>query len=370
MRPRLLAIVPDPRRPFAQAGGVLSSARSIFGDELEAAFEVSIVDTTMRAFPFPDLRERVAAAARRAAAVITQLRSFRPDVVLTFCGAGTSFYEKSSLLLLAKQAGARAYLSPRSGQAEAWLAESAAARRWVALTGARIDGVLVQSESWRDIYARAGVPQGKLHVWHNSVDTAAWAPIAAARGPWSPGRPFRFLFMGWAIEAKGLRELVAAATRLRDVPGPPFELAIAGGGAVGQELFARRARGDLPSHVELLGWVTGEARLAEFARADALVLPTWIEGFPNVVIEAMACALPVIATPAGATRDVVVDGETGLLVPIRDEAALLAAMDALRREPARAAVMGRRGLERARAKFDKSVAIAKLVEVLRSGLPR
>jgi glycosyltransferase involved in cell wall biosynthesis len=176
--------------------------------------------------------------------------------------------------------------------------------------------------------------------------------------------------MGWAIEAKGLRELVAAAERLALRPGAPFELAIAGDGAVGEELRARRARGELPAHIEMLGWVTGEQRREEFAAADALVLPTHIEGFPNVLIEAMSCGLPVIATPVGAIPDVVAPGETGLLVPVQDTTALMEAMDRLRNDPAQAAAMGERGIERARVRFDRALAVEKLIQILTRGLPQ
>jgi len=368
MKPRLIAIVPDPEGAFAQAGGVLSAARAVLGPEIREAFDVRIVDTTMRAFPPPDLPERLVSGAQRAATAVRIIATHRPHVALAFAGDRTSFYEKASLLLLAKAAGARAYLSPRSGRSKDWLAQSAAARRSVAFVGQRIDGFLVQSEGWRGIFADAGVPADRLHVWHNAVSTDAWTPVAAARKPWAPGRPFRFLFVGWAIASKGLRELVSAAGRLAARPGPPFQLAIAGDGAVGAELRARKARGELPAEVELLGWVKDEARVQAFADADALVLPTWIDGFPNVILEAMACALPVIATPVGAIPDVVVPGETGLIVPPRDEDRLLEAMDELRQKPERAAAMGQRGLARARDRFDRSLAVSKLLAILSSEL--
>jgi glycosyltransferase involved in cell wall biosynthesis len=244
----------------------------------------------------------------------------------------------------------------------------------------RIDGLLVQSPSWRDFYADVGVPPAKLLVLPNPVDTALWGPIAAGRaacpgGMEAPGgltrgaplageRPFRFLFAATAIATKGLRELVAAAELLRERPGPAFEVAIAGDGAVAEELRARREAGRLPPEIVLLGWVTGDALAEAFARADALVLPTYYEGLPNVVLEAMACALPVIATPVGAIPDVVADGETGLLVPMKAEGPLADAMDRLRRDPAAAAEMGRRGRARVEARFDKAAIVERFIEIL------
>lgn len=361
---RLLAVMPDPYARYEQAGGVLSASRAIFGERLAEVFEIRIVDTTMRSFPVARLPEKVAAGSRRVALTVRHSALFRPDVAVVYCSDGPSFYEKSSLLLVAKAAGARAFLSPRSGRSEAWLRGSAVARRWLAFVAERIDGLLVQSPSWRDFYADMGVPPAKLHVFPNPVDTALWAPVAAGRAACPPERAFRFLFAATAIATKGLRELIAAAELLRERPGPAFEVAIAGDGAVAVELRARRDAGRLPKEIVLLGWVTGDALAEAFARADALVLPTYYEGLPNVVLEAMACALPVIATPVGAIPDVVADGETGLLVPMKAEVPLADAMDRLRRDPAAAAAMGRRGRARVEARFDKVAIIERFIEIL------
>ncbi|MCC6554761.1 MAG: glycosyltransferase family 4 protein [Polyangiaceae bacterium] len=366
---RLLAVMPDPHAQYGQAGGVVSAARAIFGERLAEMFEIRIVDTTMRSFPIASLPEKMAAGSRRLARTVRHSALFRPDVAVVYCSDGPSFYEKSSLLLIAKAAGARAFLSPRSGRAESWFRESAAALRWLRFVVERIDGLIVQSPRWADVYASLGVPRDKLRVLLNPVDTERWARVAerrAARGVAPGARPFRFLFAATAIATKGRRELVAAAEILRARPGPAFEVAIAGDGAVAAELRGRRAAAALPAEILLLGWVKGEALEDAMDRADALVLPTYYEGMPNVVLEAMACALPVITTPVGAIPDVLIDGETGLLVPVKAVEPLAAAMDRLRRDPAAALAMGRRGLELVRARHDRAMIVERFIEILTS----
>jgi glycosyltransferase involved in cell wall biosynthesis len=93
-------------------------------------------------------------------------------------------------------------------------------------------------------------------------------------------------------------------------------------------------------------------------------LPTWVEGFPNVILEAMACALPVIATPVGAIPEVVEDGVTGLVVPVRSPERLAEAMDRLRRAPDEAVRMGQRGVERVHGRFNVEQGLARFREIL------
>ncbi len=92
-----------------------------------------------------------------------------------------------------------------------------------------------------------------------------------------------------------------------------------------------------------------------------LVLPSWIEGLPLVVLEAMAAGVPVVATSVGGTPEAVVDGETGLLVPPRDVDALAGAIDALLSDPERAQRLGAAGRRRARERFDADAAAQRVV---------
>jgi glycosyltransferase involved in cell wall biosynthesis len=370
-RTRLLAIAPDPARHYDQAGGVLADSRLLFQGALDSEYEVRIVDSLMRAYPRPGLLERMSAALRRIAWTIGVLLTWRPRTVVALCSEGTSYYEKSFLLGLAKLTGARTFLCPRSGFQEGWLNESRLARTWVRWSARWIDGFIVQSRFWFDLHARHGVPEQRMHVWFNVLETSRWAALAAERQP-AVGRPFRFLFLGWAVREKGLAELVEATARLAVRGGPPFEVIVAGDGAHGRELQKLRVRNEaaLPPELVLLGWVIGSERENALRRADALVLPTWVEGFPNVVLEAMACALPVIATPVGAIPEVVHDPETGIMVPVGSAERLAEAMDRMRRDPETAFRMGQRGLAVVRERFDAALGLARFRDLIRRNGPQ
>ncbi len=131
-------------------------------------------------------------------------------------------------------------------------------------------------------------------------------------------------FVGRLANEKGIRELVQAAALLAET-APSLRIALVGDiderDPVGRGLLEQMAASPNLFRVEATPLIE-----RAYAGFDLLVLPTYREGLPNVLLEAAAMALPVVATRVTGCVDVVIDGETGLLVPARDEASLAAAM--------------------------------------------
>ena len=124
--------------------------------------------------------------------------------------------------------------------------------------------------------------------------------------------------------------------------------------ALGERLILTGMRSDTP---ELL------------SAMDLFTLPSWREGMPRTIIEAMMMALPVVATNIRGSREEVVDGETGLLVPLRDPHALTKAIEQLYKDKEKAKVMGRVGRKRALELYDEEKVIQRQIELINnSGL--
>jgi len=103
---------------------------------------------------------------------------------------------------------------------------------------------------------------------------------------------------------------------------------------------------------------------ALLSAADVFVLPSYREGMPRSIIEAMASGLPVVATDIRGCREEVADGETGFLVPVRDARALAAALNRLVDDPDLRDSMGRAGTRRAQALFDEAQVLNRQMTVL------
>ena len=134
-------------------------------------------------------------------------------------------------------------------------------------------------------------------------------------------------FVGRLVRDKGISYLLQALSELPNDAGPPYHLAIVGDGPERVGIEAElRSRG-LRARVSLLGNRNDVARL--YPLLDLFVLPSLVEAFPMVVVEAMACAIPVLATAVGDVATIVEDETTGKVVAPADAAALREALAAL-----------------------------------------
>jgi glycosyltransferase involved in cell wall biosynthesis len=182
--------------------------------------------------------------------------------------------------------------------------------------------------------------------------------------PVSDEIPFAFLFIGRLLKEKGLVEFVEAARRLRGSTQARFIV-------IGQ--FSAEADGGI-SRATMDGWV--EEGLIEYmgpvsdvrpniAAAQCVVLPSYREGAPRVLLEAGAMGRPCVATDVTGCRDVVVDGETGLLCRARDPADLALKMERmLALSPAQRIEMGARARARVEARYDERKVIAAYLEAV------
>jgi len=217
--------------------------------------------------------------------------------------------------------------------------------------------------------ARAhGLSRGPVHAIGNGSDPARFRPDAATRARMRAelgtpdGRPV-IAVVGRLVAEKGYPELFAA---MRDVDA---ELWVIGGrlesdhaGSIRSAVETVEADPSTKARVRFLGY---RGDVPDLLRAaDIFTLPSHREGMPRSIIEAMLTGLPVVATDIRGSREEVVDGTTGLLVPVRDTGALAAALSKLAADPALRDKMGKAGLERARELYDERKVVARQLDLM------
>ena len=190
------------------------------------------------------------------------------------------------------------------------------------------------------------IPSGqwpKVQVVHCGIDAAFFA----AEHDLAANANDTLVCVGRLCEQKGQLLLVQAAAQLVR-QGVALKLVLAGDGELRGEIEAAVRDLGIEAHVRITGWISSARVREELLAARALVLPSFAEGLPVVIMEAMALGRPVISTFIAGIPELVLDGVQGWLIPAGDVDALAGAMrDCLRAEPQRLLAMGRAARARA-----------------------
>jgi glycosyltransferase involved in cell wall biosynthesis len=217
--------------------------------------------------------------------------------------------------------------------------------------------IIAQEVEAERVRARYGIPSVKIQRIFNPLDCSAWAPVDRFLARRSLGLPADARVVAWHgrvdVRTKGLDILVEAWGRLSaEFGGRKVRLILVGAGEDGEELTRL-----LSSSSNVL-WIDEFTRDNHMIRqylsaADVYAFPSRNEGFPVALMEAMACAVPVVAADIPGVRDVLEGGEAsgGVIVPPEDPAAMAHALCSLLADHAWAAELGRRGRQRIEQSF-------------------
>lgn len=298
------------------------------------------------------------------AALTRRLRQLAPDLLFAYTIKPVTYGH-----IAARLAGVPRRYAMITGLGYAFLGQDRLARRVlrraastlyrIALAGA--NGLFVQNpDDEHDLRAAGALPRRLpiTMVRGSGVDIDHYAPRPV------PAPPLVFLYIGRLVHEKGIGEFVEMARRVRAAhPDVRFR-------AVGWIDPNPASIG----HAELEAWVRegvieygGELAdvRPELAAAHVLVLPSYREGTPRSVLEAMSTGRPVITTDVPGCRETIVSGEHGLLVPARDPAALAAAAEQMIRDPDQRAAMGTRARARIEQLYDARVVAAAMLDAMK-----
>jgi glycosyltransferase involved in cell wall biosynthesis len=234
-------------------------------------------------------------------------------------------------------------------------------RRLDSRTARRCAALIAVSDDTRRAYLRQGYPD-RIEVVHNGIDLDGAAPAPSLRAELAlPNGTPLIGEIARLCDVKGQRELIEALPAVPDARLVLFGRDLEQGGAFQEGLERTADRLGVRDRVVFAGHRDDAAEL--LAELDLFVLPSWTEGLPLVVLEAMARRRAVVATPVGGTPEVVADGETGLLVPPRDPDALAAAIRELLADPERRRRMGEAGYRRAAERFSAEAMTRRVLEI-------
>lgn len=354
------AFPPPGRKIF---GGVVTDCRSLMGSSFSSQFQLAVVDSTQVSNPAPPFMMRLLLSWRKLAIFTYRIIAFQPDVALIFASAGASFFEKGIMAFISRTLGIPVLLRPVSGKTMDDFNGSLFSRFISRFTFQNANYVICQGLAWQDFLVNnLGFRCEQAPIVPQWTATNDLLVIGERRAIAITSKKPRLLFIAWLEADKGIFELLNATLVLSRKYD--FELTITGRGHAEAEAKTFVQANGLQHVVEFAGWVDGESKAGQFAGSDILVLPSWAEGFPNAIIEAMAAKVAVVVTSVGNIPSLITDGAQALLIPPRNVKALELAIERLLVDQQLRIGLAERGYAFARDNFSVEQGVVKLTAVI------
>ena len=271
--------------------------------------------------------------------------------------SGVSFYRKSACFFIAKLFRKKTVVHIHGGGFIDFYGRSnPMVRSLVRQVLDHADHIIVLSESFRS--AMLSITKNRnLSVVYNPIRVM---DFACSRSP-DPAASPKLLFMGDVIERKGIGELIGAMRIVTDRI-PQATLQIFGKGRLD---FYRQmaAEQGVAGAVTFGGFISGPEKIEAYRSSSLFLLPSYVEGMPMVIVEAMAAGLPVVATTAGGIPEIVEEGINGFLVPPRDTEALADRILRILSNPGLLGAMSDANARKARDVFDIDTIAPKICRI-------
>lgn len=307
---------------------------------------------------------RLAMAARAYGSCFWQLLRGRVSLMHVHAAMRGSFWRKAVFVFLGRMFGVPVLLHLHGSETVRFFERLPAPLQALVRLVLRLPAqVVVLSPTWHS-FIQTFAPGARVTVLANYVRVPAHirpAPDAGAAGTARP-RPVQVLFMGAVGRRKGVYQLIEALAQVKAAGQVQVMLKIGGSGEVDQCRALAQQLG-VERDVQFLGWVGSDQRDALLSEADIFVLPSFNEGLPMSLLEAMAAGVPVVTTRVGGIPDLVTDGHNGLLVEPGDVQALAQALVRLGQDPQARRAMAERAFAHVADHYSEAVNVPRLEQL-------
>jgi glycosyltransferase involved in cell wall biosynthesis len=349
-------------------GGIATYYQSLLNSSLPQRVDLCFVETSSQKrtqaqsgrFSFSNLVSALSDCGRFTNAVIKH----RPQLCHIATADGLSFGKHGVCVIIARLFGSRVLLHPHCGfsvlytdQPRWW--------QWFFRTIIRMtNGVVTLSTEWNQLTAI--LPGSSVYFLPNGIDLSAYRAVGLERRVVAKEpHHLKVLYLGYLGKAKGSFDLVEAAIRISNDKLPVVFDLVGGDWAPGEVEQVKKQvdQAGLGNIVSLHPPVVGAQKIDYFREADIFIYPSYSEGMPIAVIEAMACGLPIIASRVGGLPDLVIDGINGILVDAGSPDQLATAIKYLSTDPDLRIEMQLKSFQRAFDKFDIEKIVPRLIDI-------
>jgi len=282
---------------------------------------------------------------------------FKPDVIHIHLSSYFSFYRKLIIFLMTKLLQRKVLIHLHGAYFSSFYESNKIHTFLIRIVFSKADAIVVLSDGWKK-WVNSFIDTENIFVLYNPVDASAYKDVM----PWENERPDKnILFMGEIGQRKGAYDVIKLVPGIVEIY-PDTRFIFAGNGEIEKAKELCEKTGILDK-VEFPGWVGPATKKKYYSEACIYLLPSYDEGLPVSVLEAMAAGLPVITTPVGGVPDIVEDGINGFFVQpgdisaMKDRLLLLLSRRDIREK------FGRANKSKAKGMFDIKIIVNQLYDI-------
>tara|TARA_B100000579_G_scaffold230100_1_gene188506 strand:- start:496 stop:1608 length:1113 start_codon:yes stop_codon:yes gene_type:complete len=318
----LLIVGSFPKSKKKIYGGIAKSCEILLKSKEFSSFNIITLDSSQISNPPPNILIRSFYATYRLIRFPFILISYKPRSILIFCSDGASAIEKGLMIIIAKLFKIPSLIFPRAGNLMNQANKSNFFLGLIKFMFRRSAIFLAQGVKWKDFAKeQLKIPPNKIEIINNWTATQDLFKIGEERKISPRENDLKILFVGWLEKEKGVIELLEALKNLKK-RGIKFNMIFIGDGKILSEANKFININDLTNDVVFKGWLDF-SHIKQFIKtSDVFILPSWQEGMPNALIEALACGLPSIVSAVGVIPNYLNDLDSAVLVKPKDSLAL------------------------------------------------
>ena len=310
-------------------GGQVTACTKLLESSFSDLYSVSTLNSSQTSNPPPQFLIRLLFAVKRLILFNIRMIFFRPDVSIIFLGEGTSALEKGVMVCFARLFQVPVMIFPRAGA----IINQYLSKKWFAAfirhTIGRSSTFLCQGSSFQKFAIKElGFKASDAPIVPNWTASEEYLHIGARRKYQKSDHNLKILYLGHMEDFKGIMDLLDAILILRDTQ-IKFHMIFSGKGGALASAYKFVELHKLKSYVTFTGWVDQKAKAVLLDTCEIFVLPSWSEGLPNSMIEAMSAGLACVLTRVGMIEDYVVNGRDALVVNPRNPSELSDAIKTL-----------------------------------------
>lgn len=295
-------------------GGQVTACMSLFNSPFMKNYIVNILDSTQVSNPPPHFTFRLLLSAKRFVKFLFNIIFNRPDLATIFFSNSYSAIEKSLMVIILRIFQVKVLVFPRAGGliteyfSNPWFA------KFIRFGLSRANMFLCQGHTFqRFAITELGFSKISSPIIPNWTASERYLNIGANRNFTRKVNCPHILFLGWIEESKGVLELLEAAKILAKSK-IFFHLTFAGDGRYADKARKFVEKYELNKNITFVGWVDEKKKISLLKDCQIFTLPSWSEGLPNSMIEAMSAGLACVVTNVGVIGDFVVHNQDALIV--------------------------------------------------------